>query len=84
VYLLIRKRALRLCSGQAVLREIPAISMAVCIIPTLPQMFNENRTFFGKKLLDAGFWMLDTRKKFYRGERRDRGGFLTMDYTPVR
>jgi len=29
-------------------------------------MFNENKTFFEKNILDSGFWMLDTRKKFYR------------------
>ncbi len=38
------------CPIRAVLREIPAISMAVCIIPNLPIMFNKNLTFFGKKL----------------------------------
>jgi hypothetical protein len=40
--------------------------LAIVIIPNLLGMFNENQTFFGKNLLDAGFWMLDTRKKFYR------------------
>jgi len=24
-----------------------------------------------REMLDAGFWMLDTRKKFYRRERRE-------------
>jgi len=48
--------------------------MAICIIPNLLRMFNENRTFFVKNLLDAGFWMLDTRKKFYR---RGRGFIAT-------
>jgi|GEM_PF-5463603 len=40
VYLLIRKRA--------VLRKIPAISMAIVIIPNFPYMFNENITFLIK------------------------------------
>ncbi len=34
----------------AFLRKIPAISMAVCIIPNSCQMFNDIRTVLAKKL----------------------------------
>ena len=29
----------------------------------------------GCSILDAGFWILDTRKKFYRGERKSKDDF---------
>ena len=32
---------------------MPAISMAVCIIPDSAEIYNENRPFFGKKLATA-------------------------------
>ena len=37
-----------------------AISMAIIIIPNLGGMFNKNRTFLGKNLLDAGCSMLNS------------------------
>jgi hypothetical protein len=59
VYLLILRLALRgfyWAAGP----PSSALFRAIVIIPNSAGMFNENRTFLIKNLLDAGFWILDS------------------------
>ena len=57
---------------RAGLRYIPAISMAVCIIANLVGMFNENKTFFIKKLETKALRCKGTERKSVSGV-RDQG-----------
>ena len=66
-------------SGWLALRDLAALQLTTCGAPLnschfygsfyytkLHLYVQWKYNIFEKKLLDAGFWMLDTRKKYYR------------------